>query len=283
MSVLRVDDLHASVAGHEILRGVTLELRSGEVHAVMGPNGSGKSTLTHTIMGRSDYTVNGGSVTIDGEELLGLPTWQRAQKGLFAALQYPVEVPGVRVADLVGASLRARGAEPASEIAVDGAIAREADRLGVGEEFLERGVNDEFSGGEKKRLETLQLAVLQPKFAILDEIDSGLDVDALRDVARRVEAMTSDANLGVLAITHYARLLTELRADVIHVMMAGRIVASGGPELADRLEAVGYEGLARELGIETMTIEAPKDDVDEFSKETVSLADVVKDLERGAP
>jgi Fe-S cluster assembly ATP-binding protein len=282
MSVLRVDDLHASVAGHEILRGVTLELRSGEVHAVMGPNGSGKSTLTHTIMGRGDYAVTAGSVTVDGEELLALPTWQRAQKGLFAALQYPVEVPGVRVADLVGASLRARGdATTAGD--VEARVLREADRLRVGEEFLERGVNDEFSGGEKKRLETLQLAVLDPKFAILDEIDSGLDVDALRDVARRVEAMTTDANLGVLAITHYARLLTELRADVIHVMMAGRIVASGGPELADRLEAVGYEGLASELGIETMTIEAPRDPVDEFSKETVSLADVVKDLERNEP
>jgi Fe-S cluster assembly ATP-binding protein len=283
MSVLRVDDLRASVAGHEILCGVSFELRSGEVHAVMGPNGSGKSTLTHTLMGRDDYTVTAGSVTLDGEELLGLPTWQRAQRGLFAALQYPIEVPGVRVADLVGASLRARGDGGAAAGSVDALVSAEARRLGVGDEFLQRGVNDEFSGGEKKRLETLQLAVLRPKFAVLDEIDSGLDVDALRDVARRVEAMTTDADLGVLAITHYARLLTELRADVIHVMMAGRIVASGGPEVADRLEAVGYEGLARELGIATMTVETAAEPVDEFSKETVSLADVVKDLERGGP
>jgi Fe-S cluster assembly ATP-binding protein len=258
MSTLRVADLHASVAGHEILRGVSLELTSGQVHVVMGPNGSGKSTLTHTLMGRDDYKVTAGSATIDGVELLGRPTWERAQAGLFAALQYPVEVPGVRVADLVGASLRARGASADDVVDVAARVATEAERLGVRDEFLQRGVNDEFSGGEKKRLETLQLALLRPKFAILDEIDSGLDVDALRDVARRVEAMTSEAGLGVLAITHYARLLAELRPDRIHVMMAGRIVASGGPEIADRLEAIGYEGLAAELGIDALTVEVPE-------------------------
>jgi len=277
MSVLKVHDLHASVAGHEILRGVSFELRTGEVHAVMGPNGSGKSTLTHTLLGRDDYTVTAGSVTIDGEELLGRPTWQRAQAGLFAAMQYPVEVPGVRVGDLVGASLRSRAADGVLPDDVDARVAAEARRLGVREEFLRRGVNDEFSGGEKKRLETLQLAVLQPKFAVLDEIDSGLDVDALRDVARRVEAMTTETGLGVLAITHYARLLTELQPDVVHIMMAGRIVASGGPELAGRLEAVGYEGIADELGIETMVVEAPVEPEDPFSKQTTSLADILKD------
>ncbi len=268
MSTLRVDDLHAKVGTTEILRGVSFELSSGEVHVVMGPNGSGKSTLTHTLMGHRDYTVTAGSATIDGVELLGRSTWERAQAGLFAALQYPVEVPGVRVADLVGASLRAR-ANGDDLAALDARVAVEAERLGVRDEFLERGVNDEFSGGEKKRLETLQLALLQPKFAILDEIDSGLDVDALRDVARRVEAMTTEAGLGVLAITHYARLLAELRPDRIHVMMAGRIVASGGPEIADRLEAVGYEGLAAELGIEALSVETPEAAPDPFLDNTM--------------
>jgi len=248
VSVLTVSDLHVTVAGHEILRGVDLEVRSGEVHAVMGPNGSGKSTLAHALMGRDDYEVTGGSVRIDGEELLDLPTWQRAQRGLFLAMQYPVEVPGVPLAAVVGA---ARGRD------LSESVAREASALGVAPELLTRGVNDEFSGGEKKRAETVQLAVLEPKFAVLDEIDSGLDVDALRDVARRIEAMTNDDDLGVLAITHYARLLTELRPDRVHVFMGGRIVTSGGPELADELEAAGYDGLAARLGIETVEVTVP--------------------------
>lgn len=252
---LRIRDLHATVAGFEILRGVDLAVRSGEVHAVMGPNGCGKSTLTHTLMGRGDYSVTAGSATIDDVELLGLPTWQRAQAGLFVAMQYPVEVPGVRVAELVRAATTAAGR---STDDLDTRLAAEAERLAVRDEFLVRGVNDEFSGGEKKRVETLQLAMLQPHFAVLDEIDSGLDVDALRDVARRVRAMTTETGLGVLAITHYARLLDELRPDHIHVMMAGRVVASGGPELAAKLEDVGYEGLAAELGVTELTLTRPK-------------------------
>ena len=242
MSVLRVSGLRASVAGNEILRGVDLEIASGEVHALMGPNGSGKSTLSHSLMGRRDYEVTGGSVTIDGDELLGLPTWQRAAKGLFLSMQYPVEVPGVRLEDLVAAARRGRGDETPANGALRDRILQEARRLEVRDEFLERGVNVEFSGGEKKRVETLQLAVLEPRFAILDEIDSGLDVDALRDVARRIEELTTERDLGVLAITHYARLLTELRPDRVHVFLGGRIVQSGGPELADRLEETGYEG-----------------------------------------
>jgi Fe-S cluster assembly ATP-binding protein len=253
---LRIRDLHATVAGFEILRGVDITVRSGEVHAVMGPNGCGKSTLTHTLMGRGDYTVTSGSATIDDTELLGLPTWQRAQAGLFVAMQYPVEVPGVRVADMVRAATNAAGK---STDDLDARLATEAERLQVRDEFLVRGVNDEFSGGEKKRVETLQLAMLQPHFAILDEIDSGLDVDALRDVARRVQAMTTETGLGVLAITHYARLLEELRPDQIHVMMAGRVVASGGPELAATLESVGYEGLASELGVDELVLTRPAD------------------------
>src|SRR5262249_22290170 len=193
----------------------------------MGPNGSGKSTLSHALMGRGDYGVTRGSITIDGEELLGLPTWQRARAGLFLAMQYPVEVPGVPLAALVGA---AKGSD------VSEAVAREATTLGVRAELLERGVNDEFSGGEKKRAETVQLAVLEPKFAVLDEIDSGLDVDALRDVGRRVSTLAASEQIGVLVITHYARVLTELRPDRVHVFLGGRIVKSGGPELAGELE-----------------------------------------------
>jgi len=242
MSVLSVSGLRVSVAGNEILRGVDLEVASGEVHALMGPNGSGKSTLSHALMGHPAYEVTDGSVTIDGDEILGLPTWRRAAKGMFLSMQYPIEVPGVRFGDLVAAAMRARGNDPNG--ALRERIAAEARRLDVREEFLERGLNVEFSGGEKKRMETLQLAALDPKFAILDEIDSGLDVDSLRDISRRVQAMTAERDLGVLAITHYARLLTELHPDRVHVFLDGRVVASGGPEIARRLEQTGYEGLA---------------------------------------
>ena len=261
MSQLSIKDLHATVQGREILRGVNLEIASGQVHALMGPNGSGKSTLSHVLMGRADYAVTAGSVTVDGEELLGRPTWERAAAGLFLAHQYPVEVPGVRIEDLLDA---AAGESDAPNGRAD-QIAAEAERLGVRDEFLTRGVNVEFSGGEKKRAETLQLALLGPKFAILDEIDSGLDVDALRDVARRIEAMTSEDQLGVLAITHYARVLTELRADVVHVFLDGRIVASGGPELADELEETGYEGIAARFGIETPVAVSAAAEADPFA------------------
>jgi Fe-S cluster assembly ATP-binding protein len=251
MSVLKIEGLTANVNGHEILRGVDLEVRSGEVHALMGPNGSGKSTLSHVLMGRGDYEVTGGSVTIDGVELLTLPTYERAVAGLFLSLQYPVELPGVKIGDFLDAAVRGRGGDPSGLPAL---VAAEAVRLGVDERFLVRGLNVEFSGGEQKRAETLQLAVLKPKFAVLDEIDSGLDVDALRDVSRRVEAMTTEDGLGVLAITHYARLLEELRPDVVHVFMDGRVVTSGGPEVAGELEASGYEGVARRLGIEPVAV-----------------------------
>jgi Fe-S cluster assembly ATP-binding protein len=261
VSVLRIRDLHATVSGHEILRGVDLEVRSGEVHALMGPNGSGKSTLSHALMGRGDYEVTRGSVTVDGAELLGLPTWQRARHGLFLAMQYPVEVPGVPLAAVVGAARD--GANLHDE------VAREAQALGVRSELLHRGVNDEFSGGEKKRAETVQLAVLKPRFAILDEIDSGLDVDALRAVARRVSQLARNDGAGVLAITHYARLLTELEPDRVHVFMAGRIVQSGGPELAEELERTGYEGLAARLGIDDMTVAVAQAAEDPFADPTV--------------
>jgi Fe-S cluster assembly ATP-binding protein len=265
VSTLRIAGLRVAVDGQEILRGVDLELASGEVHALMGPNGSGKSTLAHALMGRPEYEILGGSVTLDGEELLGRPTWERAASGLFLAMQYPVEVPGVRLVDFLAAAIRGRGGEPNG---LAERLATEAERLAVGEQFLTRGVNVEFSGGEQKRAETLQLAVLGPKIAVLDEIDSGLDVDALRDVAQRVEAMTEESDLGVLAITHYARVLSELRADRVHVLMAGRVVTSGGPELADELERVGYEGLAAELGVDTLAVETPREQ-DPFTDTTI--------------
>jgi Fe-S cluster assembly ATP-binding protein len=236
-SVLKISGLRGGVGGREILRGIDLEVRSGEVHAVMGPNGSGKSTLSHVIMGRPGYEVLGGSVTLDGVEMLTLPTWKRAQAGLFLAMQYPTEVPGVSLFETLEEAAIAAGREPAVVVA---RAREEAARIGFDERFLTRALNVDLSGGERKRNETLQLGVLQPKIAILDELDSGLDVDALRDVSRRVEAATTESGLGVLAITHYTRLLLELKPDHVHVLARGRIVRSGGPELADELETTGY-------------------------------------------
>jgi Fe-S cluster assembly ATP-binding protein len=239
MSTLRIEGLRAGVEGREILRGLDLEVSSGEVHAVMGPNGSGKSTLAHVLMGRPGYEVLGGSVTLDGDDVLGLPAWQRARAGLFLAMQYPTEVPGVSLDEAMAEALRTLGRRPeeAHEL-----LLAEAGRIGFDPRFLSRPLNVDLSGGERKRNETLQLGVLRPKIAILDEIDSGLDIDALRAVARRVEAATKEIDLGVLAITHYRRLLTELKVDVVHVLQAGRIAESGGPELAEALERTGYEG-----------------------------------------
>jgi Fe-S cluster assembly ATP-binding protein len=232
VSELVITDLRAGVQGREILKGLSLTVRGGEVHAVMGPNGSGKSTLSHVLMGKPGYEVLGGSVTLDGIDLLALPTWKRAEAGLFLAMQYPTEVPGVGLETMLRAAVGGR--------AMHEEIAAEAVRIGFDEKFLDRPLNVDLSGGEKKRNETLQLGVLRPKIAILDEIDSGLDVDALRDVSRRVEELTHETGLGVLAITHYQRLLDELHADVVHVMVQGRIVTSGGKELVTELERTGY-------------------------------------------
>ncbi|CAN5688939.1 Fe-S cluster assembly ATPase SufC [soil metagenome] len=241
MSELRIEGLRAAAGGTEVLRGVDLVVRSGEVHAVMGPNGSGKSTLAHVLMGRPGYEVLGGSVTLDGVDVLALAAWERAQAGLFLAMQYPTEVPGVALLDLLTQSFAAAGRDTAE---VPALVAAEAERIGFDAQFLTRPLNVDLSGGEKKRNETLQLGVLHPRIAILDELDSGLDVDALRACSRRIEAATHDTSrgdgLGVLAITHYARLLTELRADRVHILMKGRIVDEGGPELADELERSGY-------------------------------------------
>ena len=241
MTELVVSGLRAGIPGREILHGVDLTVRSGEVHAVMGRNGSGKSTLSHVLMGKPGYEVLGGSVTIDGVELLDKPTWRRAEAGLFLAMQYPIEVPGVSLEDALGEAFAARGADRGL---VHAALAAEAARIGFDERFLDRPLNVDLSGGEKKRNETLQLAVLEPRFAVLDELDSGLDVDALRAVSRRVSELVESRQLGVLAITHYSRLLEELRPDVVHVLAAGRIVATGGPELAAELERTGYAAYA---------------------------------------
>ncbi len=240
---LRIEGLRAAVQGKEILKGIDLVVRSGEVHAVMGPNGSGKSTLSHVIMGKPGYEVTGGRVLLDDVDLLSLPTWKRAQAGVFLAMQYPIEVPGVSVDDVLAQSFAASGRS------IEGLRAHtvaEAERIHFDERLVDRPLNVDLSGGEKKRNETLQLSVLQPRFAILDELDSGLDVDALRDCARRIEAATNETGLGVLAITHYSRLLTELKPDRVHVLARGRIQSSGGPELADELERTGYAGYAEE-------------------------------------
>ena len=237
MSTLEIKDLRAAVGDKEILKGINLTVKSGEVHAIMGPNGAGKSTLSAVIMGKPGYTVLGGSILLDGEEMLDLPTWQRAVKGLHLVMQYPTEVPGVHVDEVLVEALRARKRDVSM---LGDMINAEAARINFDADLVTRALNVDLSGGEKKRNETLQLGVLDPRIAILDELDSGLDIDALRDCARRVEAATHENNLGVLAITHYVRLLEELKPDVVHILSAGRIVKSGGPELADTLERDGY-------------------------------------------
>ncbi len=233
MSQLVITDLRAEVAGKEVLKGITLTINSGEVHAIMGPNGSGKSTLAHVLSAHPGYKVLGGSVTLDGVSLLELDASERARAGLMLAMQQPVEVPGVRPVDLLVAA-------GASGDAVE-TMRVEAERVGLRADLLERFVNVDLSGGEKKRAEMVQLAVLKPKFAILDEIDSGLDVDALHAVGERLSAATKEWNCGLLAITHFRRLLDVVTPNVIHVMSAGVIVASGGAELAETLERDGYE------------------------------------------
>ncbi|MFM8811979.1 MAG: Fe-S cluster assembly ATPase SufC [Actinomycetota bacterium] len=237
MSTLVITNLQVSVAGNQILNGVNLTISSGEVHAVMGPNGAGKSTLSAAIMGKPGYVITGGSVTLDGVDILALPTWQRAVAGLHLVMQYPTEVPGVKLNDTLAEALGARGRSIAT---LDATIAKEAARINFDPELVQRPLNVDLSGGEKKRNETLQLALLEPKIAILDELDSGLDIDALRDCARRVEDATRETNLGALVITHYSRLFEELKPDFVHILAKGKIVKSGGPELADELERDGY-------------------------------------------
>lgn len=243
MSALEIRDLVASVAGNTILNGINLTVSSGEVHAVMGPNGAGKSTLSAVVMGKPGYHVISGSVTLDGVDVLAMPSWQRAQAGLHLVMQYPTEVPGVMLTDVMRHAYVARGLDAKG---LDQKLVAEAERIGFDTALLERALNVDLSGGEKKRNETLQVAMLQPKIVVLDELDSGLDIDALRDCAARIEALTNEQNIGVLAITHYNRLLEVLRPDHVHILVKGRIVSSGGPELADQLELEGYAAFAGE-------------------------------------
>jgi len=236
--VLEVRGLRAEAGGREVLHGIDLTVRSGEVHVVMGPNGSGKSTLAHALMGRPGTEVTAGSVAIDGMELLAVPSWQRARAGLFLALQQPIEVPGVRLED---ALYEARDASiTAGGMSMQDRLLHEAGAIGLDRRILDRAINVDLSGGERKRSEMVQLGVLRRAFAVLDEIDSGLDVDALGTVARRIELATSEWGLGVLAVTHFHRLLVEMKADAVHVLVGGRIEATGGPELAEELERTGY-------------------------------------------
>ena len=241
MTTLEIRDLHVSVGTTQILNGITLTIKSGEVHAVMGPNGAGKSTLSAAIMGKPGYTVTSGSILLDGKDVLAMPTWKRAVAGLHLVMQYPTEVPGVKLSDVLSEALTARKASLPN---LNKTINEEASRISFDTELVNRAVNVDFSGGEKKRNETLQLAVLKPKIAILDELDSGLDIDALRDCAKRVEDATNEDQLGALVITHYSRLFEELKPDFVHILAKGRIVKSGGPELADELERDGYAAYA---------------------------------------
>jgi Fe-S cluster assembly ATP-binding protein len=244
MSTLEIKDLRVSIATDdgpkEILKGVDLTVRTGETHAIMGPNGSGKSTLAYAIAGHPKYEITSGSVTLDGRDLLELTVDERARAGLFLAMQYPVEVPGVSMSNFLRSAATAiRGEAPKLRTWVKEVKGAMSD-LDIDSDFAERSVNEGFSGGEKKRHEVLQLALLKPKFAILDETDSGLDVDALRVVSEGVNRYREGAETGVLLITHYTRILQHIRPDRVHVFAGGRVVESGGPELADELERSGY-------------------------------------------
>ena len=242
--MLKIENLHASVAGKEILKGLSLELQPGKVHAIMGPNGAGKSTLGNIIAGREGYEVTAGSVTFNGQDLLALEPEERAAAGVFLAFQYPVEIPGVNntyfLRSALNAQRKARGEPELDSMQFLKLVREKLAVLHLKDELLHRGVNEGFSGGEKKRNEIFQLALLEPQLAILDETDSGLDIDALKTVAEGVNALRSPER-AFLVITHYQRLLDYIKPDVVHVLADGRIVESGGPELALQLEEHGYE------------------------------------------
>jgi len=246
--MLQITNLHATVGGAEILRGLSLTVNAGEVHAIMGPNGAGKSTLSYVLGGRPGYEVTEGSVTFDGQDLLALEPHERAAAGLFLGFQYPVEIPGVSnvqfLREALNAQRKARGEEPLSGGDFLKLAREKAGLLKLDMEMLKRPVNVGFSGGEKKRAEMVQMGILDPKFAVLDETDSGLDIDALRVVGEGINAIMRKPDRGVLLITHYQRLLDYVKPDRVHVLAKGRIVTSGGPELALRLEQEGYEAVA---------------------------------------
>ena len=251
MSTLVIKDLHVAIDEKEILKGVNLSLNTNEIHAIMGPNGTGKSTLASAIMGHPKYEVTSGSITLDGKNVLEMEVDERAKAGLFLAMQYPSEISGVTNADFLRSAINARRGE-GNEISLMKFIRELDDKmefLEMPEEMGQRYLNEGFSGGEKKRNEILQLMMLKPKFAILDEIDSGLDIDALKVVSKGINAMRGEG-FGCLMITHYQRLLNYITPDHVCIMMQGRVVRSGGPELAEKLEAEGYDWIKKELGIE---------------------------------
>ncbi|EAF5426173.1 Fe-S cluster assembly ATPase SufC [Listeria monocytogenes] len=257
MATLKIQDLHVEIEGKEILKGVNLEISTGEIHAIMGPNGTGKSTLSSAIMGHPKYEVTQGTITLDGEDVLEMEVDERARAGLFLAIQYPSEISGVTNAEFIRAAINSRR-EEGDEIPVMQFIRKldaKMDILDMDEEMAERYLNEGFSGGEKKRNEILQLLMIEPKLAILDEIDSGLDIDALKVVSKGVNEMRGEG-FGCLIITHYQRLLNYITPDFVHVMMQGKVVKEGGPELAKRLEAEGYDWIKQELGIELEEEEA---------------------------
>jgi Fe-S cluster assembly ATP-binding protein len=245
MSVLEIRDLYVTVETESgatpILNGITLTMNTGETHAIMGPNGSGKSTLAYTIAGHPKYTVTSGSITFDGQDVLAMTVDERARAGLFLAMQYPVEIPGVTVTNFLRTAKTALDGEAPAIRGWTKDVKAAMSNLRMDPKFAQRNVNEGFSGGEKKRHEILQLEVLKPKFAILDETDSGLDVDALKIVSEGVNRAKETTGLGVLLITHYTRILRYIRPDHVHVVVAGKIVEEGGPELADRLEDEGYD------------------------------------------
>jgi Fe-S cluster assembly ATP-binding protein len=240
--LFEIDDLHARVAGTEILRGVDLTVAAGEVHALMGPNGSGKSTLANTLLGHPDYEVTSGRLLFKGSDITSWPTDVRGKAGLFLGFQYPEEIPGVSVVQFLRQALSARKGLDLSVLELRVTIMEWMERLDIDPAFGDRYLNEGFSGGEKKRNEILQMAILEPEFAVLDETDSGLDIDALKVVAKGVQEVRADRpELGVLLITHYQRILEHLQPDAVHILVDGRIVDSGGPELAHRLEREGYD------------------------------------------
>lgn len=257
MSILEIKNLHVQIEDKKILKGVNLTLNTGEIHAIMGPNGTGKSTLSAAIMGNPNYEVTEGEILLDGQNILELEVDERARLGLFLAMQYPSEIAGITNAEFMRAAINAKRDED-NKMSVMEFIKKLDEKmalLNMPEEMAERYLNEGFSGGEKKRNEILQLMMLEPTFAILDEIDSGLDIDALKVVAKGVNEMRGD-NFGSLIITHYQRLLNYITPDVVHIMMDGRVVMTGDASLAKRLEAEGYAGISKELGIDYKEEEA---------------------------
>jgi Fe-S cluster assembly ATP-binding protein len=249
--LLEIDDLRVAVHGHEILRGVSLAVEDGELHALMGPNGSGKSTLAKALLGNPAYQITSGSIRLNGEDVTRLPTDERAARGLFLGFQHPEEIPGVSVLNFLRQALAARkGIADMSVLEVRIALMEWTKRLGMDDQFMERYLNEGFSGGEKKRNEILQMALMEPDVAVLDETDSGLDIDALRTVAQGItEIRAARPQLGILLITHYQRILEHLAPDVVHVLLDGRIVATGGRDLSARIESQGFEGFRAEVTV----------------------------------